>query len=214
MTTAVEEKDGVRTVMHLPVPLTADGVSILDTWHTIGMRATGSNDIQIENVFVPDSSVSVRRPAGVWHPSIHTVAMIALPLIYSVYTGVAEAARDLGMQFATKKRDDVLVQAQAGEIDNQLMAARVALREMIDIGMTSQPGEETTNKTLMCRTLVARAALSTVEKSFELAGGAAFYRKAAMERLFRDIQGARFHPVQEMPQRQFTGRVALGLPIE
>jgi alkylation response protein AidB-like acyl-CoA dehydrogenase len=53
-----------------------------------------------------------------------------------------------------------------------------------------------------------------VEKAFELAGGAAFYRSAGMERLFRDIQGARFHPVQEMPQRRYAGRLALGLPLQ
>ena len=93
-------------------------------------------------------------------------------------------------------------------------AAQIALRHMIDTGSTSQPGEETTNRSLICRTLVARAALATVEKSFELAGGAAFYRSGGIERLLRDIQGARFHPVQEMPQRQYAGRLALGLPLE
>lgn len=214
MTTAVEDKNGTKEVMHLPIAMTADGVKIQDTWHTIGMRATGSHDITLDDVFVADAAVGLRRPSGEWHPFMHAVAMIALPIIYSVYTGVAEAARDLAMAAAAKKRDDVLVQSQAGEVENQLTAAQIALQRMIDIGSTSQPGDETTSRSIICRTLIARAALATVERSFELAGGAAFYRKAGIERLLRDIQGARFHPVQEPLQKQYTGRLALGLPMQ
>ncbi len=48
----------------------------------------------------------------------------------------------------------------------------------------------------------------------ELVGGASFYRDLGLERAFRDVQGARFHPLQEMPQLEMTGRLALGLPID
>jgi len=48
----------------------------------------------------------------------------------------------------------------------------------------------------------------------EVAGGAAFYRKTGLERTFRDIQAARFHPLQEKPQLDLTGRVALGWDID
>ena len=46
------------------------------------------------------------------------------------------------------------------------------------------------------RTLVAKHAIKTVELAMELAGGAGFYRAAGLERRFRDIQGARYHPMQ------------------
>ena len=48
----------------------------------------------------------------------------------------------------------------------------------------------------------------------ELAGGASFYRDLGLERAFRDVQAARFHPLQEKPQLRYTGRVALGLDID
>jgi len=47
----------------------------------------------------------------------------------------------------------------------------------------------------------------------ELAGGGAFFRVRGLERLFRDIQGARYHPLQEKPQKLFAGRLAPGLDI-
>ena len=61
------------------------------------------------------------------------------------------------------------------------------------------------------RTLVARGVLKTVELAMEAAGGGAFYRSAGMERLFRDAQACRYHPLQEGAQRNFAGRLALAL---
>ena len=45
-------------------------------------------------------------------------------------------------------------------------------------------------------------------------GGNSFYRASGLERLFRDIQGARFHRPQERTQLRFSGRFALGLGID
>ena len=48
----------------------------------------------------------------------------------------------------------------------------------------------------------------------EVAGGASFYRELGLERAFRDVQGARFHPLSEMPQLDLAGRFALGLDLD
>ena len=93
-------------MLHFPVPLQAPGVTVLDNWRTMGMRATGSNDIVLDGVFVPEGAVSLRRAKGKWHPFFNVVAAIALPLVMSVYLGVAEAARDLALQQVQRKRDD------------------------------------------------------------------------------------------------------------
>jgi alkylation response protein AidB-like acyl-CoA dehydrogenase len=73
MTTGVynDPKDG-PTVYHFPLPLKSEGVKILDTWRTLGMRGTGSHDVEIRDVFLPDAVMEgVRRPAGKWHPFTH-----------------------------------------------------------------------------------------------------------------------------------------------
>ena len=62
------------------MPLKSEGVKVLDTWKVLGMRGTGSHDILLDGVFVPDAAAKgVRRPAGKWHPFMHTVALVALP---------------------------------------------------------------------------------------------------------------------------------------
>jgi alkylation response protein AidB-like acyl-CoA dehydrogenase len=64
------------------------------------------------------------------------------------------------------------------------------------------------------RTVVARGALKTVELVMEAAGGSAFYRAAGFERLFRDIQAARYHPLRNEAQRAFAGKLALGGEVD
>jgi acyl-CoA dehydrogenase len=57
-------------------------------------------------------------------------------------------------------------------------------------------------------------AIRTVEKAMEVVGESSFYRSLGLERLYRDVQAARFHPLQETPQLLYTGRLALGLDID
>ena len=201
------------TVLHFPVPLDTPGVSVADNWRTLGMRGTGSNDIVLDGVFVPDAAVSVRRPPGRWTQVFFVIYSIAFPLIYSVYLGVAEAARDIAVREAGRRRQEPSVQMLVGEMENELAAARMAVRHMIDTGDTEHIGPETTNAMLIGRTLAGRAVIRTAEKAMEVAGGAAFYRPLGLERLFRDVQAARYHPLQEKPQTVFTGRFALGLDV-
>ena len=214
MTMAIyhDPKDG-PTVLHFGIPLSAPGVTIQDTWRTLGMRATGSHDTVLDGVFVPDTAVSLRRPAGQWSPPMHVTAAIALPLIYAVYVGVAEAARALALDVAAKRRDDATTQRLVGEMENDLTAAQLALRHMLDAAALGPMGAETTGQVLIGRTLVVHAAIKTVERAMEVAGGAGFFRGLGLERLFRDVQGARYHPVREPAQVLYTGRLALGLDV-
>ena len=93
MTGAIHEaEDGSRSVIHFGVPMKAPEVRIEDTWRTMGMRGTASNDVVIENLLVPDAGVAFSRKAGEWHPVFQIIATIAFPLIYAVYLGVAESA--------------------------------------------------------------------------------------------------------------------------
>jgi acyl-CoA dehydrogenase len=215
MTSAVHDDPRAGpTVLHFPLPMKTPGVRIVPTWRAMGMRGTGSHDVVLENVLVPDSSIAARRPQGVWHPMMHTVAMIALPLIYAVYVGIAEAARDIALRLAKQRRLSPHVVELAGRIGNEWDVARLALDDMFAAAASQAPGAVTTNRIMCGRALAARAVLATADLAMELAGGAGFYRDAGLERRFRDAQGARFHPLQAGAQHEYAGRMALGLDID
>ncbi len=203
-----------RVVLHFPLSLKAEGVRVMDNWRAMGMRGTGSHDVVIDGAFIPEESVAGRRPPGKWVGLFHIVAAQALPLIYSVYVGIAESARNLAIEKAAKKRDELDVQLLAGEMENELRTAQIALESSIDMAATGTPGPELTNEILIRRTLAGNAAIRTVEKAMELAGGAAYFRSSGLERLFRDVQAARYHPLHEKRQHLHSGRQALGLPVD
>lgn len=200
-------------VLHFAVPFAAQGVSLANDWRALGMRSTGSHTIILDNVFVPDDSVSLRRQRGQFHPAWNVILTVAMPLIMSVYTGVAEAAADIGQEHARKRQSDPTVPYLLGELTNELTMAQLAMDDMVrlandlDFTMTL----DVSNAILVRKTIVAEHALATVEKALEVAGGTGFYRKSELERLLRDAHGAQFHPLSAKRQQRFTGRIALGL---
>ncbi|NHC33827.1 acyl-CoA dehydrogenase family protein [Scytonema millei] len=211
MTSAVYEDPEIgSTVLHFAVPMNSQGVSIEPTWQAMGMRGTGSHDVVLSNVFVPDAAIVLRRAQGKWHFIFHLISMVAIPLIYSVYVGVAEAVRDRAIQLAMKRHTDEHLCYMVGGLDNELTATKLALEHMISTAVVSQPGFETTNQIMTGRTLVAKAVLNVADLAMEIAGGSAFYRKLGLEKLFRDIQGVRYHPLREEAQRKLSGQLAFG----
>ena len=56
--------------------------------------------------------------------------------------------------------------------------------------------------------------MGEIDVAYCAAGGAGFYRAAGLERRFRDIQAARYHPLQSGSQAEFAGAIALELPVD
>ena len=209
----LESDEGVE-VLHFAVPFSADGITVSDNWDTLGMRGTGSHDVLLEQVFVPDTAIVARRPAGVWHPLWDVILPIALPLIVACYVGLAESAVDLALDNLRKRAAPSMAVA-TGEMLNELEIARLALDDMLrlndDYGFT--PDLSLSNRILTRKALAARAARTAVEKAAEFAGGAAFFRGHPLERIVRDVRAIHFHPLPEKRQQQFSGNLALGLDV-
>lgn len=214
MTGAVLDTPDGPMVLHFGVPMNSPHVKVLDTWRTLGMRATGSHDVLIEDHMVPEAAVSVKRKAGEWHPLFHIIATIAFPLVYAVYLGVAESARDLAVGLAKRKQPGRHTVDLAGRMETELAGARLALDWMLAAVRLNAPSPATVNQVMTGKALVTRHAIAAVEYAMEVAGGVGFYRSAGLERKFRDIQAARYHPLQAGAQAEYAGAMALGLSVE
>ena len=134
----------------------------------------------------------------------------------AAYIGVAEAARGIAICQTAKKKDDSIVQEAVGDMDTELLTAQTALQGIVDIAASDfAPNLQNSNLTYRFKTIATKAAIRTVDRAIEVVGGAAYFRGLGLERCFRDVQAARFHPFQERRQYVFSGRVALGLdPVE
>ena len=214
MTGAVLDTPEGPMVLHFGVPMSSPHVKVLDTWRTLGMRATGSHDVLIDGHVVPEAAVAVKRKAGEWHPLFHIIATIAFPLVYAVYVGVAESARDLALELAKRKQPTRHVADLVGRMDTELAGARLGLEHMLAAVRVNAPSAATVNQVMIGKAHATRHAIAAVEYAMEAAGGIGFYRSAGLERKFRDIQAARYHPLQAGPQAEYAGAMALGLPVD
>ena len=209
MTSALSDEG----ILHFGLPMAAPEVTRLDTWHTLGMRGTGSQDVEIEGFFLPDDKVALKRPAGEWHPLFQIIATYAFPLIYAAYLGTAESARDIALALARDRRGEARQPRLVGEMESTLRSAQLAHAHMLAVAERNQPSAESVSEVMIGRQLVEQAAIRTVELAMEVAAGSGFYRAAGLERRFRDVQGARYHPMRRDVQRHYTGALTLGDPV-
>lgn len=217
ITSAAYEGPEGSEVLHFPVPFKSEGLSLRENWYALGMRATGSHTVLLDNVFVPDEAVVLRRPRGPFHPAFAVILTVAMPLIMSVYLGVAESAAEIARKRARDRPAESVIWLSLGELENQLCVAKLAVEDMIRLAndLDFQPSAELASMILVRKTLAAKAVIATVEKALETTGGAGFYRDVGLERLLRDVHGSQFHPLPEKRQQLFTGRLAMGLqPVE
>lgn len=200
-------------VIHCSIPFSATGVSVDETWDTIGLRGTGSHTVVLDDVFVPDAAVSLVRPADRWHPVWNAVLGTALPLIMSAYLGIADRALELAVRSASAKSDREEVAALVGTMGNHLAMAEDAVQAMLARADDLRfPGtDDAAAFALTRKTIAANAVQAVTRTAIEVVGGAGFSRHSPLERLHRDALGATFHPLPEAKQVRFTGRLALGL---
>jgi acyl-CoA dehydrogenase len=212
-----DDPDEGRVVLNMAVPLTGDGVTILDTWDALGMRGTGSHDIELDEVFVPEDKVLARRPWATLDPPLQVIFSNAIPPITAVYLGVAEAARDeaVAAVAGTEKAADQAVQRQIGVMDTRLRVAGWALEgALAEVGDDPVPSMATVAAVMAAKTAVTDAASEVVDLAMQVAGGSAFYKGSPIERAYRDVRGIAFHPLQPEAALVHAGQVALGLPAD
>jgi alkylation response protein AidB-like acyl-CoA dehydrogenase len=182
-------------VLNLAVPFASEGVTVLDNWDTLGMRGTASNDIVLEDVFVPDERVLANRPYGVIDPPLQVIGSVAFPIISGAYLGVAEAAFTAAVESVRKRAEDPVVRRQVGLMKHRLQVASWALDSALDVvGPDPAPSMDTLSAVMLAKREVALAGVEVCDIAMDLAGGPAFFRGSVVERAYRDIRAAKFHP--------------------
>jgi acyl-CoA dehydrogenase len=202
-------------VIHFPVSLKAPGVRVLEDWDTLGMRATASHSVELEGVFIAEEAIALRRPRGEWHQSWNVIMSVAPPVYMAPYLGVAERAAAIAREKAAGRAPEAALLFSLGELENSLTTAQLAWRDMLAISNDYDllPTLDHANRMLVRKTITANAVKATVAKALEVVGGSGYFRRLGLERLLRDVEGAAFHPLPEKKQLEFSGKVALGLPI-
>ena len=212
---AYDDPEEGRRVLNMAVPIASEGVTVLGDWDSLGMRGTASNSIQLENVFVPDERVLANRPYGVIDPPLQVIFSIAFPIISGVYLGVAEAAYEAAVDAAATKANDPIVQRQIGLMRHRLQVASWALDGALDeVGDDPTPSVDRVAAVMAAKREIALAGIEVCDLAMEVGGGPAYFRGSVIERCYRDIRAAKFHPLSPELTLVHGGRLALGLPVD
>lgn len=187
------------------VPRDFPGVKIVETWDHLGMRATGSHDLILEDVLIPQEyALDIRPLNAVSTPDPLKVASGSLWLS-ALYQGVATAARDwlveylnersptnLGASLATLPR----FQTAVGEIEALLYANH---RLIYSLAADIDQDKYDSKVALQAQTvkyLATNNAIRAVEIGLELTGNPGLSKKNPLERHYRDVLCSRIHTPQ------------------
>ena len=201
---------------------------VLDTWHVLGMRGTGSTEFEVDGAFVPKDTAVRFFGADSQHP----YPIFHLPPTYfgynhvSVMNGIARSALAALKALANTKttamtrtdlRDEPQAQYAVAKAEAMIEANRLGVKESFrELWAKVVAGESVPLATrARLRRHVAHAAecaVEAVQLCYRAAGGTAIYESAPFERALRDVNAAATHITTRRVMMEEAGRVAFGLP--
>jgi alkylation response protein AidB-like acyl-CoA dehydrogenase len=199
------------------VPSDAPGIKIVPTWNHLGMRATASHDVILDEVPIPFEYAVDLRPATAGGRDPEYWAWATLN-VAALYNGVALAARDWLIDFLKTRVPSNLgaplaslprMQEALGEIEALLTVNARLLSSAgrdVDAGRVPEIAESG-----LIKSTVTNNAIAAVEIALKLSGNHGLSRDNPLERHHRDVLCGRIHTPQDDSVRIAAGRQALGL---
>lgn len=212
-------------VVHAFVHRKSEGFRIVDTWDTLGMRATRSDDTVLEGVFVPDAYVARVVPAGPagLDPFVLSIFARALLGFANVYYGLASRVRDVIVASLAGKTSLAVaggmvrhpeVQRGIAEIVMDLEALGPYVDSVVhDWDAGADYGAGWVVKIVSVKHRAVETAWRVADRALDLSGGFGMFKKSELERLFRDARAGRFHPANAMLAHELVGKLTLGVDL-
>jgi alkylation response protein AidB-like acyl-CoA dehydrogenase len=209
-------------IVHGFLPRDASGYQIIDTWDTIGMRATQSQDTVLDRAFVADEHIALVCPTGFAGAGLFHVAIFAWALMgfAATYLGAARRALDLTVEQMPKRSSIALTNSMAHhpEVQHNVAEMRIAydaaeamLERTASDWSTGVEHEDWPVRLVATRFFVINQAFDIVDRALDLSGGAAAFKRNRLEQIFRDVRMGRFHPGNTLLAHELIGKLTLGL---
>jgi alkylation response protein AidB-like acyl-CoA dehydrogenase len=205
------------------LPMDTPGITIIETWDTLGMRATGTHTLVFEDVTAPTESISGNFRNGLFGEfewASMTFAAVYLGLAQKAYRETREILKKKSLGATTAGKDVTLkdigyVQYSLGRM---LVEVETAARALETTGAMLLDGRDTAWDPVarsawldITKVTATETALSVADSALRLVGGSSFRRGHVLERLYRDARGGPFHPLTTDQAYDLLGRSELGL---
>ncbi|HEX6133139.1 MAG TPA: acyl-CoA dehydrogenase family protein [Longimicrobiales bacterium] len=210
-------------VVHAFLPRDTPGYTIKETWDTLGMRATRSDDTILEGTFVPDRYIARVVPAGAAGLDAFVLGVFAWALLGfgNIYYGLARCALDRAVEAVKSRKAIALsrplsyhaeVQHAVGEMVLALESVGPHLdRVAQDWSDGVDHGVGWVIRIIGAKYHAVETAWRVVDRALETAGGFGIFRHAPFEQLFRDARLGRIHPANSMLSHELAAKLTLGI---
>ena len=209
----------------------AERVKIVDTWHVSGLRGTGSHDIAVEDLFVPDEWTAsiIAPPPIIRHPldTLPLLGRLGLELA-ACAVGIGQGAIDDLIDIAQTKRsmggllgrvaEDPVFQYKLGRLELDLRTARILLQHIARLdgefatrGDPPSQGELLQRRTLLGR--IAELAAAVVDGAYAQCGTTGLYTSSPLQRRLRDVRALTQHIMFAYNAYTPAGAQLLGEPV-
>ena len=217
----LDDPDTGPRVLFFRIPRDIEGMTVKQTWDTMGMRATQSNDYTLENVFVPEEAVFHSYPVGHFDAiMLKTVWGWAMPSFGSVYLGIAAGAMAYarGVALQRHREGDPAVQRLFAEMEVLLETARAVLYRHADEVASGSlvegvPVQDGMARAVLTKYVATNHAVQIVDKSLEVVGGAGYYKRSPLERMYRDVRAGVIMPYNNLEAMELFGKTSLGIEM-
>jgi indole-3-acetate monooxygenase len=205
-------------------------LEILDTWHTSGLRGTGSHDAVADDLFVPGHRVfsllaGPRIDAPLYRFPVFgffalSIAAAALGNARGAIEDLIELAAGKTAQGSSRVlAERPATQAAVGEAEAALRAARALYYEAIEEAWAAAQQDGPVAEPLrlglrLAATHAVRTSAEVARSMYDLGGGTAIYEDSPLQRRFRDAHAATAHFQVNPAIWELTGRVLLGVPTK
>ncbi len=205
-----------------------DAIEFLDTWHSTGLRGTGSTDFKLTDHQVPSAHIvglEVRKMPDTPLFQFPNFTLLALG-IGAVSMGIARAALNEFVDLAQQKKrisssstiaERSHTQMQIATAEAKLRSARAFYYDSVEQAWERALAGNTVDvdqrrNLRLATTHAVMASAEVVDCAYNLAGGVSVYQSSNLQRHFRDIHVATQHIMVAPSTLETTGRLFLGLP--
>ena len=214
-------ENGNTELLSTSLPVETEGLTIVDDWDTMGMRASGSNSVRLKDTFIPETAITRRRePGEITLGTLNAHAWFA-PSVSAVCLGIAQAAMEAALQAINGRRRFPHnrsmehfpgSQFTVAEIYIELQTALALLEKTChDFSQRLDHSLEDYVQAEVCKYTCTRAAKSVVSKTMDLVGGASYLKSKPFERFYRDVCSGSFYPQNKFTALELIGKHVLGV---
>ena len=195
---------------------------VLDTWFVAGLRASGSKNVLVREIFVPAHRVA-RRDARERGTSGNAGALRLLSGFVAPILGATIGAYEIWRDASSKKFTTFTgeqvaslshVQIRLAEIEAEIQTACLLLQKILDVATPDHPiSVEQSFRSSRDAAYIAKLCVEAIERIFLASGGSANYESNPLQRYWRDIHAMAAHAALNFDNAAKNfGRVELGIP--